>query len=70
MLAVRAISPAVAIVNVEVFPVIATPPAVDVNAIAASPVPCVFVTTIVSLEPWLVVMEIAEASSVFDVIVN
>ena len=49
--AVRATSPAVAIVNVEFFPVMATPPTVDVNSIAASPVPCVFVTTIVSLEP-------------------
>ena len=68
--AVRATSPAVAIVKVEFFPVISTPPTVDVNSIAASPVPCVFVTTIVSLEPWLVVIEIAEASFVFDVIVN
>ena len=51
MLAVKATSPAVAIVNVEFFPVIATPPTVDVNSIAASPVPCELVTTIVSFEP-------------------
>ena len=40
--AVRATSPAVAIVNEEFFPVIATPPAVDVNSIDALSVPFVF----------------------------
>ena len=37
--AINATSPAVAIVNVEFLPVIATPPTVDVNAIALSLVP-------------------------------
>ena len=47
VLAVNAMSPAVAIVNEEVLPVIATPPTADVKAMAASPVPPVFNTLIV-----------------------
>ena len=49
MFAVRAISPAVAIVNVELLPVIATPPAVDVNSIDELSVPFVFTIRISSL---------------------
>ena len=45
---------------------ISTPPAVEVNAIAFSAAPCVFVTTIVSDVPRSVVREIAEAASSFD----
>ena len=47
-------------------PSISTPPAVAVNVSAPEPVPCVFVTTIVSLVPILVVKEIAEAASSFE----
>ena len=42
---------------------IVTPPAVDVRAIAALSVPCVFVTTIVSVLPISVVNEIALAAA-------
>ena len=49
---------------------IVIPPAVDVIAIAALSVPCVFVTTIVSEVPTFVVNEIAFASSVLDSSVN
>ena len=42
------------------------PPALAVNSIAPAPLPCVLVITIVSLVPWLVVNEMALASSVLD----
>ena len=47
-----------------------TPPAVEVNFIAASSVPWVFTISIVSDDPTFVVNEIALASSVFDDNVN
>ena len=53
--------PAVAIVNVEFLPVIATPPTVDVNAIALPEVPFVLVIPIVSADPTFVIKLIALA---------
>ena len=49
---------------------ISTPPAVEVNLIADSLVPWVFIISIVSDVPTFVINEIALASSVLDVNVN